>query len=135
MALPVDDQRNTLVFHRATCVSHDNYLDNKSIEVNSLAIEMTTAVAALVFGNENNGMTPETCRAGRALIGLSQGELAKQVGVTPLAIRNYESGKSDPALSRWHAIKRVLEKGGVLFIDEDDTDGPGVRLRKPRGRK
>jgi predicted transcriptional regulator len=78
------------------------------------------------------GMTPETCRAGRALIGLSQAELAQQVGVTPLAIRNYEVGKSDPAYSRWLAIKRVLERGGVLFIDEDDKAGPGLLLRKPR---
>jgi transcriptional regulator with XRE-family HTH domain len=91
---------------------------------------MNIAVAGIDRADEKEGMTPETCRAGRALIGLSQTELAERVGVTPLAIRNYEAGKSDPPLSRWHAIRRVLEQGGVLFLDEDDAAGPGVRLRK-----
>jgi hypothetical protein len=35
-----------------------------------------------------------------------------------------------PNLKTWRAMKLVLERQGVRCIDEDDTDGPGVRLRK-----
>lgn len=74
-------------------------------------------------------MTPATCRAARALIGLSQAGFAGRVGVTPLSIRNYEAGKSDPAHSTWQRMKTVLERAGVVFIDEGDGMGPGARLR------
>jgi hypothetical protein len=29
------------------------------------------------------------------------------------------------------AIQKALEKSGVVFIDQDDKQGPGVRLTKP----
>jgi len=28
-------------------------------------------------------------------------------------------------------IRKALEDGGVIFIDGDDSTGPGVRLSKP----
>jgi hypothetical protein len=46
--------------------------------------------------------------------------------------RNMGMGKSDPAFSRWRAIKRVPEPGGVMFLDDDGEAGSGVRLRKLR---
>jgi hypothetical protein len=30
------------------------------------------------------------------------------------------------------AVRRALEAAGVIFVDEDGTTGPGVRLRKPQ---
>jgi hypothetical protein len=32
------------------------------------------------------------------------------------------------------AVRRALEAAGVIFIDEDDGAGPGVRLRKRHGK-
>ncbi len=29
------------------------------------------------------------------------------------------------------SIQRALEAAGVIFIDENETHGPGVQLRKP----
>jgi DNA-binding XRE family transcriptional regulator len=75
-------------------------------------------------------MTPETCRAARALVGISQADLADLAGVTTLTVRNYEAGKTGPSLKTWRAMKTALEKN-VRFIDGDETEGPGVRLRKP----
>ncbi len=28
-------------------------------------------------------------------------------------------------------IQRALESKGIIFIDQDDKQGPGVRLKKP----
>jgi DNA-binding XRE family transcriptional regulator len=78
------------------------------------------------------GMTPQTCRAGRSLLGLSQAELGELAGVTPLTVRNYEGEKSEPSYKTWRAMKSVLERRGVEFIDEGDGKGPGVRLRKAK---
>jgi hypothetical protein len=29
-------------------------------------------------------------------------------------------------------IQRALETKGIIFIDQDDKQGPGVRLKKPQ---
>jgi len=33
------------------------------------------------------------------------------------------------------AVRRALEAAGVMFIDDDGTAGPGVRLRKPQRKR
>jgi hypothetical protein len=33
------------------------------------------------------------------------------------------------------AVRRALEAAGVIFIDENGGAGPGVRLRKPQGKR
>jgi transcriptional regulator with XRE-family HTH domain len=76
-------------------------------------------------------MTPETCRAARSLLSLSQSELAARAKVSVVTLRNYENGATEaPSLRTWLAIKRALEQAGVQFIDENGG-GPGLRLRKP----
>jgi transcriptional regulator with XRE-family HTH domain len=80
---------------------------------------------------EKVGMTPETCRAARALLGISQAELAEHAGITMLTVRNYELAKSEPSHKTWRSMKAALERRGVRFIDADEGgEGPGVRLRK-----
>jgi transcriptional regulator with XRE-family HTH domain len=91
---------------------------------------MDATIASYPDSTENAGMTPETCRAARALIGLSQAELAERAGVMPLTVRNYETGKSEPSHKTWRALKAALERGGVQFIDENGG-GSGVRWKKP----
>jgi transcriptional regulator with XRE-family HTH domain len=79
-------------------------------------------------------MTPETCRAARSLLGLSQAELAERAKVSVVTLRNYENGTTEaPSHATWLRIKRALEQAGVQFIDADDAGGPGLRLRKPTG--
>jgi transcriptional regulator with XRE-family HTH domain len=74
-------------------------------------------------------MTPAQCRAARALIEFSQGELASKARVGESTVRNFEAGRSVPVANNLEAIRRVLESAGVEFIAENGG-GAGVRLRK-----
>ncbi|MCW8059132.1 helix-turn-helix domain-containing protein [Agrobacterium tumefaciens] len=71
-------------------------------------------------------------RAARALIGISQAELAHRAGVSVPTIKRCESeGKNIPIVSpeTQQKIRAVLEGEGIEFIPENGG-GVGVRLRK-----
>lgn len=75
-------------------------------------------------------VNPSQLRAGRALLGLSQAEIA---GHACLSIPTVKRAEADGAIrvsdSAIAAIRVALEDLGVIFIPENG-DGPGVRLRK-----
>ena len=73
-------------------------------------------------------MTPGTCRAARALLGISQIDLAERADIAVQTLRNFEGEQSVPSHNTWLKIKRTLEKAGIQFL-EDDNGGPGLRLR------
>ena len=66
---------------------------------------------------------------GRAAIGWSVRELARNAGVTPNTISRIENG-GDALASTMDRLQTALENAGVIFINEDEL-GPGVRLRYP----
>ena len=75
----------------------------------------------------------EQIRAARALLSWKQVTLAENSGVAVSTIKRIEGGKGllrASTNSAWR-IQRALEKAGVVFIDGDDSTGPGVRLSKP----
>ena len=79
----------------------------------------------------------EQVRAARALLGWNQAQLAEEAGIGGTTIKRLESkpgllgGSADTA---WR-IQGALEKAGVIFIDDDETGGPGARLAKSIGSK
>jgi predicted transcriptional regulator len=73
-------------------------------------------------------ITPDQCRAGRAIVNLSQDDLAKSARVGLSTVRNFEAGRSVPVANNLDAIERALEEAGVMFIPSNGN-GPGVRLR------
>jgi hypothetical protein len=76
-------------------------------------------------------VVPAQLRAGRALLGLSQTELAGRACLPLMTIKRAETegdlGISEAALA---AIRVALEDQGVIFLAADGGEGPGVRLRR-----
>ncbi|TIQ46363.1 MAG: helix-turn-helix transcriptional regulator [Mesorhizobium sp.] len=71
------------------------------------------------------------CRAGRALIGWSQDQLATASKVAKATLANFELGKRTPYDRTLDDVRAALEAAGVIFVDENG-EGPGVRLKKSR---
>jgi len=72
-------------------------------------------------------------KAARALLGLSQLELAQSAGVGLTTLKRIEL--SDPisgSVRTVRSIQAALEAAGVEFIPQGDTKGPGVRLKHKR---
>lgn len=76
-------------------------------------------------------MTPAQCRAARALVGLSQDDLARSSQVAKATIAAFELDQRQPYARTISAIRAALESAGVIFVDENG-EGAGVRLRKAR---
>jgi transcriptional regulator with XRE-family HTH domain len=79
-------------------------------------------------------MTPEQCKAARAIVGFDQISLAKAAGLGLSTIGDFERSRRVVPEPTVEAIHRALEKAGIEFIPEDDG-GPGVRLKLPKPRK
>src|ERR1700761_9027463 len=78
-----------------------------------------------------SAMTPSQCRAARALVDLSQDQLASRASVSVTALRNFERGATTPMANNLLALRAALEAAGVEFIPENGG-GAGVRLKAPR---
>ncbi len=76
-------------------------------------------------------LTPQQIRGARAMLGMTQADLAARANLSATALNNIERGVSDPRASNLAAIQRALEAAGVEFFREDG--GAGVRLRKVTG--
>ncbi len=76
---------------------------------------------------------PVQILAARSLLGLSQTELAKRASIGLATLQRTEAGGSEvrgSAKTIWK-LEKALEAAGIMFIDQDEAHGPGVRLRKP----
>ncbi|EHK76852.1 XRE family transcriptional regulator [Sinorhizobium meliloti CCNWSX0020] len=77
-------------------------------------------------------ITPEQIRGARAMLGMTQAELAKAAGISTTGLNNIERGSADPKASTLRSIQAALESSGVVFQADGEmaSGGPGVRLRK-----
>ena len=64
-----------------------------------------------------NTISPAQCRAGRALIEMTQGALAEAASVSKSVIVDFEKGHRVPNRNNLTAIQRALEEAGVEFVD------------------
>lgn len=74
-------------------------------------------------------ITAAQCRGARAMLGISQTELAQQASVSRQTVVDFERGARTPYTNNLAAIRSALEAAGVEFIPENGG-GAGVRLRK-----
>ena len=72
-------------------------------------------------------LKPEQIRGARAMLGLTQAEVAKRAGISTTGLNNIERGASDPKASTLAAVQQVLEAAGVEFTNGGE---PGVKLRR-----
>ncbi len=72
-------------------------------------------------------------RAARALLRWSAAELAIRSGLSERTVQRMEAAEGVPAgLSKnLELVQRTLEEAGIIFIDENEDAGPGIRLRDP----
>ena len=76
-------------------------------------------------------VTSAQLRAGRALLGLSQAEVAGRACLSLHTIKLAEAeGEAHASEAALAAIRVALEDQGVIFLDADGGEGPGVRLRR-----
>lgn len=74
---------------------------------------------------------PPQVRAGRALLGWSQEDLARKAGVAITTVRDAEGEKRSETAAAGEVV-RALQNGGVEFVAGSTSGGPGVRLAKDR---
>lgn len=75
-------------------------------------------------------ITPEQCRAARALVDLSREELADLSGTAHRTIVDFERGARQPRAPTLEALRSALERAGVTFLaaGQQVAGGAGVRL-------
>lgn len=74
-------------------------------------------------------ITPEQCRAARALLNWSQPELSKAANVGQSTITRFECDTRKPRAGNMAAIQMALEAAGVVFTPATATTRPGLCLR------
>ena len=74
-------------------------------------------------------ISPEQCRAARALLNWTQAELAERVSISAVSIRAFEKG-GEMRDSNLKLLRMTFEAAGITFIPENGG-GAGVRLSKP----
>jgi transcriptional regulator with XRE-family HTH domain len=69
----------------------------------------------------------------RVLLGLSQLKLARLASMSIGTVKRIEAERDQLAgtMRTISKIQRALESAGIVFIEQNDSQGPGVRLRGP----
>ena len=73
-------------------------------------------------------ITPGQCRAARALLDITQPELADLAGLGLSTVVDFEKSRRDVSRAIVLSLQRALEKAGMQFITRNGG-GEGVRLR------
>lgn len=73
-------------------------------------------------------MTPAQCRAARAMISMTQPDLAKSASVGLSTVVDFEKERRQVSDRSISAVRNALEQAGIEFIPENGG-GAGVRLR------
>ena len=78
-------------------------------------------------------ITPEQCRAARALLDWTQMDLGSRANISNQTVRNFEHRTSQLKDSTAKLLRLIFEAEGVRFIGDGEASldgGPGVRLEE-----
>lgn len=75
-------------------------------------------------------IVPVQIRAARALLGMSQDELAATADIGVVTLKRLEAAGTEirGSAKTLSKIQRALTQAGITFIEDDGVHGPGVRL-------
>ena len=79
-------------------------------------------------------MTPAQCRAGRAWLSWSQGDLAKAAGVGLSTVKDFEGERRTPIGATQTAMRVALERAGLGFpyvSDGGEIKACGITFSAP----
>ncbi len=71
---------------------------------------------------------PTLIKAARALLGISQAELAEKANVGTRTLWKIEAGDRSISVENYDAVTRALEQAGIVFLGRTQTEGTGVRM-------
>ena len=74
-------------------------------------------------------ITSAQCRGARAILEMTQPELARAASLGLSTIVDFERRRRDVSEESIKAMRRALESAGIEFIDENGG-GPGVRMKR-----
>jgi transcriptional regulator with XRE-family HTH domain len=78
-------------------------------------------------------MTPAQCRAARALLGITQSQLARTAKLGLSTIVDFEKERRPVSTEAITAIRTALQRAGIEFMDGKGA-GEGLLLRKQQRR-
>jgi transcriptional regulator with XRE-family HTH domain len=81
----------------------------------------------MALSTETVEMTPAQCRAARALLDLTQPQLAAAANLGLSTIVDFERSRRSVSAEALATIRAALESAGVEFTNGDQ---PGVRLKR-----
>lgn len=70
---------------------------------------------------------PDMIRAARALLGMSQADLAKKAGIAAKTLWKIEVGDLSISVENYQAVEHALRVLGIEFLSEDQSRGAGIR--------
>ena len=76
--------------------------------------------------------TLRVLRAARALVGLSQEQVAERAGVSRRTVVRIETGGKGIAVEALEKVRVSFERAGVEFIPSTVERGPGIALRRQK---
>ncbi|PJI55952.1 transcriptional regulator [Methylobacterium radiotolerans] len=74
-------------------------------------------------------ITPAQCRAARALLEISQKQLAEDSGVSLRAVQGFEAGERPLQSLAISAIERLLQDRGIVIIADSRWSGVKIDQR------
>jgi transcriptional regulator with XRE-family HTH domain len=78
-------------------------------------------------------MTPAQCRAGRALLGITQSQLARAAKLGLSTVVDFEKERRVVSEEAVKAIQTALQRAGIEFMDGNEAK-EGVLLRRRQKR-